>query len=240
MLSPSESQVLPVTPSRTDLTAAVKASLSRAFGRALADSDPFRHWLVEDVFPEGMTQTLRQLPFPTPDLGGISGKRELHNDQRHYFDAANNHRFDVCAAVSDAFQSADVVSAIEAATGAELSGSYVRLEYAQDIDGFWLEPHTDLGVKKFTMLIYLPDSPEQADLGTDVYRDPRTWAWRPRFDDNTALVFVPGSNTWHGMARRSFPGVRRSVIMNYVTDDWRAREQLAYPTTPVCPAPVCA
>jgi hypothetical protein len=27
--------------------------------------------------------------------------------------------------------------------------------------------------------------------------------------------------------------VRKSVIMNYVTDDWRAREQLAYPATPV-------
>ena len=44
----------------------------------------------------------------------------------------------------------------------------MRLEYAQDTDGFWLEPHTDLGVKLFTMLIYLPDSGEQNDLGTDI------------------------------------------------------------------------
>jgi len=27
--------------------------------------------------------------------------------------------------------------------------------------------------------------------------------------------------------------VRKSVIINYVTDEWRAREQLAYPTQPV-------
>jgi hypothetical protein len=46
-------------------------------------------------------------------------------------------------------------------------------------------------------------------------------------------VFVPGADTWHGLARRTIEGVRRSIIMNYVTDDWRAREQLAYPTTPV-------
>jgi hypothetical protein len=228
-----ESQALSVPISRVELTTAVKMSLASAFALAPPNPDPFRHWLVKGVFPPGMTDTLRRLPFPTPDLGGVSGKRELHNDQRHYFDAANNARFDVCAAVADAFQSVDVVEAIEAATGADLSGAYVRLEFAQDIEGFWLEPHTDLGVKKFTMLIYLSESAEQADLGTDVYRDPRTWAKRPRFDDNTALVFVPGSNTWHGMVRRPFPGVRKTVIMNYVTDEWRDREQLAYPTTPV-------
>jgi hypothetical protein len=228
-----ESQILPSTALHPDLTVAVADSLRHAFGRARPEALPYRHWLVSEVFPEGVTRALRRLPFPTPYLGGISGKRELHNDQRHYFDAANNARFDVCAAVAEAFQSGPVVRAIEGAMGAELGGSYVRLEYAQDIEDFWLEPHTDLGVKRFTMLIYLPESPDQVDLGTDMYRDPRTWAKRPLFADNTALVFVPGADTWHGMERRSILGVRKSVIMNYVTDEWRAREQLAYPTTPV-------
>jgi hypothetical protein len=218
---------------RQELTAAVTASLTAAFAAAEADPAPFRHWLVAKVFPEGVTRDLCRLPFPSPDLQGISGKRELHNDQRHYFDAGNNARFDVCAALADAFQSADVVRAIEAATGADLAGAFVRLEYAQDTDGFWLEPHTDLGVKRFTMLIYLAESPDQADLGTDIFRDPQTWAARPPFTDNTALVFVPGSDTWHGLVRRPIGGVRRTVIMNYVTDEWRAREQLAYPATPV-------
>jgi hypothetical protein len=218
---------------RQELTAAVNASLTAAFAAAEADPSPFRHWLVSNVFPEGVTRDLRRLPFPCPDLHGVSGKRELHNDQRHYFDAGNNARFDVCAAVADAFQSPEVVQAIEAATGADLAGAFVRLEYALDTDGFWLEPHTDLGVKRFTMLIYLSESPDQADLGTDIFRDPQTWAARPPFADNTALVFVPGSDTWHGLTRRPIAGVRRSVIMNYVTDEWRARDQLAYPETPV-------
>ena len=39
------------------------------------------------------------------------------------------------------------------------SGTYLRIEFAQDIDGFWLEPHTDLGVKVFTMLLYLSKDP---------------------------------------------------------------------------------
>ena len=220
-------------PSRPELVASTLTTLVAAFAGARVDTSPYRHWLLSDVFPYGMAAELRRLPFPRPELGGVSGKRELHNDQRHYFDGANIARFDVCAAVADAFQSQAVVRAIETLTGVGVSGGYVRLEFAQDSNGFWLEPHTDLGVKLFTMLIYLPESSEQADLGTDMYTDPATWSKRPPFCDNSALVFIPGVNTWHGLAPRSFPGVRRSVIMNYVTDDWRAREQLAYPDTPV-------
>ena len=222
-----------MTRSQPDLTTAVSASLLAAFARARPDETPYRHWLVSEVFPTGLSTDLRRLPFASPDLHGISGKRELHNDQRHYFDAANNARFAACGAVANAFQSQAVVEAIEAATGADLSGSYVRLEYAQDTDGFWLQPHTDLGVKRFTMLIYLAEGAAHADLGTDIYKDRETWAKRSAFIDNTALVFVPGDDTWHGLAPRKIAGVRKSVIMNYVTDGWRERGQLAYPDTPV-------
>jgi hypothetical protein len=221
------------TEASTDLSAAVRASLLATFARAEPDETPYRHWIVTEVFPEGLSQRLRGLPFTAPELNGVSGKRELHNDQRHYFDATNNARFEACAAVAEAFQSVEVASAIEKATGADLSGSYVRLEYAQDSDGFWLQPHTDLGVKRFTMLIYLADGAGQAELGTDIYADPDTWAKCSDFIDNSALVFVPADNTWHGLERRPIAGVRTSVIMNYVTDAWRERGQLAYPATPV-------
>lgn len=211
----------------------MSASLLAAFARARPDEAPYRHWTVTEVFPPGLTSELQRLPFATPDLHGVSGKRELHNDQRHYFDAANNARFEACGAVADSFQSRQVIDAIETATGANLADSYVRLEYAQDTDGFWLQPHTDLGVKRFTMLIYLAEGEDQADLGTDIYETPQAWAKRSAFVDNTALVFVPGADTWHGLEPRRIVGVRKSVIMNYVTDAWRERGQLAYPETPV-------
>lgn len=229
----SESLSLTATDLISDLAGAVRASLIAAFARARPDDTPYRHWTVRKVFPPGLTSALRRLPFSVPDLHGMSGKRELHNDQRHYFDALNNARFEACAAVATAFQSRPVAAAIERATGADLSGSYVRLEYAQDSDGFWLQPHTDLGVKRFTMLIYLAEDLGQSNLGTDIYADPDTWAKRSPFVDNTALVFVPGSDTWHGLEQRPIRGLRQSVIMNYVTDEWRERGQLAYPDSPV-------
>jgi hypothetical protein len=50
------------------------------------------------------------------------------------------------------------------------------------------------------------------------------------------MIFVPSKHTWHGFERRPIEGVRRSIIVNYVTNEWRAREQLAYPQTPVTAA----
>src|SRR5690606_31612223 len=113
-----------------------------------------------------------------------------------YFDKDNNARFAVCDAVAAAFQSPDVVATLERVMGADLDGTYLRIEYAQDTDGFWLEPHTDIGVKRFTMLYYLSDGPGHEDLGTDIYADKQTHAERSPFIPNLAMVFVPADDTW--------------------------------------------
>ena len=47
------------------------------------------------------------------------------------------------------------------------------------------------------------------------------------------MVFVPSNITYHGIEPRKIDGVRKSVIVNYVTNEWRAREQLAFPERPV-------
>ena len=122
---------------------------------------------------------------------------------------------------------------IHEAFGAPIDDTFVRLEYAQDVDGFWLQPHTDLGVKKFTCLIYLSEGPGHDKLGTDIYETPEKHFGVSPFKRGGAMIFVPGDNTWHGFEKRPIEGVRRSVILNYVTHDWRAREQLSYPESPV-------
>jgi hypothetical protein len=167
-------------------------------------------------------------------LDGVSGRRELHNDARQYFAGEVLANHPVARSVADSFQSPAVVRAFAELTGAPLEGTYLRVEYAVDQDGFWLEPHTDLGVKALTLLIQLP-AEGQADLGTDIYGGPDDWRERAAFDWNAALMFVPSDRTWHGFEPRSISGVRRSVIVNYVTEDWRAREQLAFPTETVNP-----
>lgn len=195
--------------------------------------EPYRHWLLADIFDVKTVEELSRLPFPVAGVDGVSGARELHNDTRQYFDVPHNAQHPVCARVAEAFQSPELVGRFEAATGSSLAGCYLRIELSQDTDGFWLKAHTDIGVKKFTMLVYLPESDEQADLGTDIYADADTWVKTSPFERNLALLFIPSTNTWHGFAPKPIKGVRRSVIINYVTDEWRAREQLAYPDAPV-------
>jgi hypothetical protein len=193
---------------------------------------PYRNWRLGGLFPEPVAREVAELPFAPTALHGLSGRRELHNDDRRYFAGEVLDQHHVARRVAETFQSPAIVGAFARTTGASLDGTLLRIEYALDLDGFWLEPHTDLGVKSLTLLIQLP-AEGQADLGTDIYAGPGEWCERAAFDWNGALLFVPSNDTWHGFEPRTIKGVRRSVIVNYVTDEWRAREQLAFDGCPV-------
>ena len=208
---------------------AVVSSLQASFGAARRHETPYRHWLVSGCLPEGAIDDIIALPFPAPALDGVSGKREVHNATRKYFDVENRARFPVIGAISDALQDTRVTRGIESTFGTKLGGTYLRIEFAQDTNGFWLEPHSDLGVKLFTLLLYVSKESSHADLGTDIYDADKRLAGRSPFIPNSAMVFVPSSITMHGFEPRRIQGVRKSVIVNYVTNDWRAREQLAFP-----------
>ena len=200
---------------------------------AKRSEQPYRHWTLKGCLPCDSVEDIVALPFEAPSLDGVSGKRELHNKTRKYFDVENRRRFPVCEAVAQAFQDRRVTSHIERAFSTDLKGTYLRIEFAQDIDGFWLEPHTDLGVKVFTMLLYLSKDESHRYLGTDIYDGEKRHVARSPFAPNAAMVFVPGSNTYHGFEKRPIEGVRTSLIINFVTNEWRAREQLSFPDAPI-------
>ncbi len=223
----------PLTHSQASATDEIVAALLASFAKGHCEAKPYRHWLLTDCLPRAVADEIATLPFPAPALGGVSGKRELHNATRKYFDVENRATFPVVDAFAQAFQSRTVTDRIERTFGTKLSGTYLRLEYAQDTNGFWLEPHTDLGVKVFTMLLYLSDDPSHKDLGTDIYDAEKRHIGRSPFARNAAMVFIPGNDTYHGFEPREIEGVRKSVIINYVTNEWRAREQLSFPDAPI-------
>jgi hypothetical protein len=214
-------------------TEAITTALLSSIEASQKDPKPFPHWFMTKCLPADVAEEISELPFPAPALGGVSGKRELHNATRKYFDVANRAAYPVVEAFAAAFQSRPVTDRIASHFGTSLNGTYLRLEYAQDTNGFWLEPHTDLGVKVFTMLLYLSKPSSHANLGTDIYDAEKRHVGRSPFAHNTALVFVPSNDTFHGFEPREIHGVRKSIIINYVTDEWRAREQLSYPDAPI-------
>ncbi len=212
------------------------AAISSAFARSLAFAErrasPFRHWLLAEVLPHGVARALAGLALPPPIDGETHGKRETFNQHRLFL-AGGRLGDPVCGALARAFQAPETLRRLEAATGAALGGTFLRIEFCQDTGGFWLEPHTDIGAKRFTMLIYLSEAPGAADWGTDLFDSAQDWAGRAPADFNRGLIFVPGADTWHGFRPRDIRGVRRSLIVNYVVPEWRARHELAFPSVPV-------
>ncbi len=217
----------------THALASVKETFFSCLDRASSNDTPYRHWNLRDVFPSAVLADLQQLPFTVANLGGVSGTREMHNSSRNYFDLTNRQTYNVCDLVATAFQEPDMTARIATFFGADIAGTYLRMEYAQDTDGFWLEPHTDIGVKRLTVLIYLSDGPGHDTLGTDIYATQDEHVGRSPFGPNCAMVFVPAADTWHGFEKRTISGVRSSIVLNYVTDAWRAREQLSFPDQPI-------
>jgi hypothetical protein len=78
--------------------------LARSVAGASAHPQPYRYWVLTDVLPDAAVRELAELPFPVPDLHGESGRREVHNATRQYFDAEKMAAHPVCQAVADLFQ----------------------------------------------------------------------------------------------------------------------------------------
>jgi hypothetical protein len=211
----------------------VAASFLSCLDRADAAARPYRHWLLDRILPDDTCAALDALPVVPPPIGDTLGKRETHNSSRLFFGVEQRAEHPVCDVLASALQGDAVVRRLEAMCGTVLAGSFLRIEYCLDTDGFWLEPHTDIGAKLFTMLVYLSDEPGSESWGTDVLDGPETLVATTPYARNGGLIFIPAADTWHGFHRRPIAGVRRSLIVNYVKPEWRSRHELAFPVRPV-------
>ena len=224
--SPSRMPAMP-------LSAAVRRQFRSCLESSRFGATPYRHWLLSDTLPAEACDGIAALPYTPPVVLETYGKRETNNASRTYFNAAAQARYPAVAAVAQALQHPETTELIERTCAVSLAGSSLRIEYCQDTDGFWLEPHTDIGVKRFTMLVYLAREPGSEAWGTDILSDPETFVCTVPYRYNAGLIFIPGSDTWHGFHKRPIDGVRKSIIVNYVGPEWRARHELCFPETPV-------
>lgn len=215
------------------------SAIADHFCKALRGSSraevPYVHWKLSDVLPLDMCTGVLTLPIAPPVLGDTDGTRDTYNNTRAFFTPAMREDFPACRVLCDALQRSDVARQLEETVGIDATDSFLRIEYIQDIDGSWLEPHRDIREKLFSMVIYFCTGPEAKDWGTDIYDANQEWVGRAEATFNSAVIFVPGDNTWHGFDKRPIRGVRRLMEINFVKD-WRDREQLAFPEEPVVSA----
>lgn len=221
--------IYPVLPEAADVARHVVAALAEAERL----DEPFPRWTVRDALPESLCTGVLTLPIAPPLANGDArGTREAFNTKRTFFTPGLRKLFPAVEVLSEAMQQPAVARQFEASCGVKAEGGFLRIEYIQDLNGMWLEPHRDIPEKLFSMVLYLCTGPYARDWGTDLYDADRCWIGRSEADFNTAVIFISGPNTWHGFEPRPIHGVRRLLEINYVRD-WRDRDQLAYPDWPI-------
>ncbi len=214
-------------------------AVARHFCNALRavrrDGKPYVHWTLVDVLPEDVAVGLIALPVAPPFIDECGGVRDFQNNnsKRTFITPSLRDDFGVCAVLAGALQRPDVAALFAQTCNIDVEGSYLRVEYIQDTNGAWLQPHCDIPEKLFSMVVYLCTGPHAGDWGTDIYDAKQKWVGRASAEFNSAVIFVPGDNTWHGFDKRPIIGVRRLLEINYVCPSWRDRDQLAFPDRPV-------
>jgi len=204
-----------------------------AIANARHETFPFSHWHLQNVLSPADLAEIAAISLAAPQEVETAGRRETHNASRRFFDTEVQRTYPACGALANLLQSPLMAAAWETLTGTDLKGTNLRIEYCQDMGGFWLEPHTDIGAKRFTMLLYLTDPPHSECWGTDLLTPDGKLAVRATGAANSAIIFIPSANSWHGFAPRPITGVRKTLIINYVVPEWRARHELCFPGQPI-------
>lgn len=201
-----------------------------AFRNATVKTKPYTHWLFENALPLQMCKDIISLPIKPAGEYDTHGKRDSHNELRRFLSPEIQKEYDVFTDLAGVFQNREVIQSLETLCHVSFSGSYLRIEYCQDKNGFWLEPHMDIKEKLITIQIYLNTSADADTLGTDIYNADKSHFGTAPSRINQGMIFVPKEpNSFHGFEKRKILDTRRSLIINYVTDDWRARHELAFP-----------
>ncbi|MDR3518835.1 MAG: 2OG-Fe(II) oxygenase [Azospirillaceae bacterium] len=216
-------------PSVTD----VAQHFIEALRRANRDEMPYLHWSLSQVLPEAVARAVIDLPIPPLEIDDCGGVRDKDNSLRTFLTPANQAQHPVFALLAQALRRPEVARQLSQTCEFEAQGTYLRMEYIQDVDGAWLQPHHDVPAKLFSMVIYLFTGPNTSEWGTDIYDENQKWIGQGPAEFNSGMIFIPGPNTWHGYEKRKIIGVRRLIEVNYVHPSWRDRNQLAFPEQPI-------
>ncbi len=154
-------------------------------------------------------------------------KRNKNEDKaikfRCYITKEKSKKFPAVTKLINELQSKETCSKISRLINRDLSNSYVRVEVICDRKGFWLKPHCDIKEKLMSGLIFVNNTNESEELGTDFYNEKLEKVKTVPYKNNYGYMFTSGPNTWHGMEKKKIVKERRCIQVNYVTfeTDWK-------------------
>ena len=205
--------------------------------------DPFDHWEYSDALSEGSIEEIIRADIPDLSKLNLSydGTRAIDGGAaefregiasggqaikfRCFVTQENKKQFPSLVKFINELQSKEVHQTISKMINKDLSNSYVRVEVICDREGFWLKPHCDIKEKLMSGLIFVNNTNESEDLGTDFYNAKLEKVKTLPYRNNSGYLFTSGPNTWHGMEKKRIIKERRCVQVNYVTfeTDWKVK-----------------
>jgi hypothetical protein len=200
-----------------------------AFRRSLANASrfdlPYRHWILESVFERELMNGFEALPFEPLELQGDGTRVSI--PPAAFLNEATCARYPVLSRIVDILSHEAAVEDLERLCGISLQGTFLRISYHVDMHGFWLRPHTDLAAKRLSLIVLMKHNPVDEPIGTEMYDSSGTLISRAPSRDNSGLMFIPSNNTFHGFTQRHLFGTRCTLVVNFVSDAWANRDELA-------------
>ncbi len=202
---------------------------------------PFDHWEYSKALSEGSIEEIIKADIPdlsklnlsydgtrAIDGGGAEFREGIASGGkaikfRCFVSKENATQFPHLVKFINELQSKETHKTISEMIGRDLSNSYVRVEVICDREGFWLKPHCDIKEKLMSGLIFVNNTNESEDLGTDFYNEKLEKVKTLPYRNNYGYLFTSGPNTWHGMEKKKILKERRCLQVNYVTfeTDWK-------------------
>ena len=204
---------------------------------------PFDHWEYDDALSDGAIKeiTTADIPDVTKHNLDYDGTRAIDGGTaefreeiasggeaikfRCFVTNENEKQFPNLVEFIKELQSKEVHGTISKMIDRDLSNSYVRVEVICDREGFWLKPHCDIKEKLMSGLIFVNNSNESEELGTDFYNEKLEKVKTVPYKNNYGYMFTSGPNTWHGMEKKKIVKERRCLQVNYVSfpTDWKVK-----------------
>ena len=204
---------------------------------------PFDHWEYDDALSDGVIKeiTTADIPDVTKHNLDYDGTRAIDGGTAEFREGIasggeaikfrcfvtneNEKQFPNLVKFIKELQSKEVHGTISKMIDRDLSNSYVRVEVICDREGFWLKPHCDIKEKLMSGLIFVNNTNESEELGTDFYNEKLEKVKTVPYKNNYGYMFTSGPNTWHGMEKKKIVKERRCLQVNYVSfpTDWKVK-----------------
>lgn len=176
---------------------------------------PFDHYTFENVFCEKELTSINSIKLED-NAAHLDGARSTNNN-RFFVNSTNINDNFTFERIVEYFLRDDVIEMFEEESGKKIRGNYLRVEFIEDKEKSWLEPHVDIEEKIMSLLIYLNNTNENYDIGTSLYDNNKKFVTTVPYIDNTGFYFYPSDNTWHGLESVNIKKRRRAIMVNYCT-----------------------